>query len=230
MKVAIIQSNYLPWKGYFDIINSVDLFMFYDDVQYTWRDWRNRNLVKMSQKLKWLTVPVGSRTDRLICEVSIDDSSWQKKHYRLVNDCYAKARYFADFKPFLEEVYLQRTWANLSALNQFLIRKIASEFLGIKTSFADSREYAVTGKGEERLVQLLKKVGATDYLSGPSARSYLREGTMVSNGIRLHWQGYEGYPEYEQFYPPFEHRVTILDLLFHTGPEAPNYIWGWRGK
>ena len=230
MKVAANQSNYLPWKGYFDIINSVDLFIFYDDVQYTHGDWRNRNLLKTKDGIKWITVPVGNKVNRLICDVNIDNNSWQEAHYQKIYNAYHKAKYFADYRPLLEDIYLDHQWANLSVMNQYLIRRIAVEYLGIKTQFSDSRGYDLSGKRETRIVDLLWKTGASEYLVGPAARSYLREELLASNGIRLRWMDYSGYPEYPQFHPPFEHKVTILDLLFHTGPKASSYIWGCRTK
>jgi hypothetical protein len=228
--VAILQSNYIPWKGYFDIIHDVDLFVFYDDVQYTKHDWRNRNLIKTAQGPKWLTVPVGTRLDRLVCEVEIHDRAWAQSHWRLIQQHYGTAQYFNLYRPFFEDLYLGRSWQSLSALNQYVITYVAREILGITTRFADSREYASTGNRLERLLDLIRKTGAGTYLSGPSAKDYIDPKRFDDLGIALVWKDYTGYPDYPQFYPPFTHQVTILDLLFHIGPEAPYYIWGWRNK
>jgi hypothetical protein len=227
-KIAVIQSNYIPWKGYFDIIHDVDLFVFYDDVQYTKNDWRNRNKVKTAQGLCWLTIPVGSREDRLICEVEIVDSSWNKKHWETIKQSYSKTPYFKQYQDFFEFIYLKTNWTNLSMLNQFLVKTISKEFLGIKTDFKDSREYHAEGQKLERLTDLLVKVGAKSYVSGPTAKSYIDENRFIDAGIELVFKDYSGYPEYPQFFPPFEHAVSILDLLFNCGPATPYYIWGWR--
>lgn len=227
-KVAVIQSNYLPWKGYFDIIHDVDLFVFHDDLQYTKNDWRNRNQIKTFEGLKWLTVPVGAREDRLICDVGINDDRWQKKHWNLIKQHYGKATYFEYVEEKIRADYLDRSWKNLSQLNQHFIQKIARELLGVKTIFLDSRDYKLTGKKTERLIDLLEKVEADQYLSGPAAKNYLEEEKFEFKKIQLNYKDYSGYPEYQQCYPPFEHHVSILDLLMHTGPEAPYYIWGWR--
>ena len=227
-KVAVIQSNYIPWKGYFDIIHDVDVFVFYDDVQYTKNDWRNRNKIKTNQGLRWLTIPVGSQDNRLICEVELTNIIWARKHWATIKQSYSKAPYFTQYQSFFEYVYNEAKWSSLSELNQFLIRTISSEFLGIKTEFRDSRETCPIGEKLDRLLDLLKKMSATLYLSGPTARGYIDEQRFVEAGIELVYKDYSGYPEYPQLFPPFEHQVSILDVLFNCGPEAPYYIWDWR--
>lgn len=227
-KVAVLQSSYIPWKGYFDIIHDVDLFILFDDVQFTPRDWRTRNKIKTDNGSQWLTIPAGADRERLIHEVALNDPIWQEKHWKTLCLFYSKAPFFKKYKYFFEEVYLGTRWTNLSALNQFLIRNIASECLGITTEFKDSREYEAFGQKLERLIDLLKKAGAEEYISGPAARDYIDESRFQAEEILLVYKDYAGYPEYQQFFPPFDHYVTILDLLFHTGPDAPYYIWGWR--
>ena len=226
--VALLQSNYIPWKGYFDIIKDVDLFIFYDDVQFTKNDWRNRNKIKTPIGANWITIPVGADTRRLICEVMIRDRSWQLKHWKMISMNYAKSRFFQDYQDFLEEVYLERRWHSLSELNQYVIDRIARECLGINTEFRDSREYAASGHKLDRVLDVLNKAGADRYVSGPSARDYIDPSRFTGAGIELLWKDYSGYPEYPQRHPPFEHGVSILDLLFSVGPKAPWYIWGWR--
>ena len=223
-RVAILQSNYIPWKGYFDIINSVDLFIFYDDLQYTIRDWRNRNLIKGENGVKWLTVPCGSSTSRLICEVELHDSSWQKKHWNKIEAYYRKSNYFNYYKSFFEDIYLGKRWKNLSDMNQYIIKSISKEIFGIETVFDDSRKYNLKKKKSLRVLELLKKVDAELYLSGPSAKKYLKEDLLTNEGIALEWMNYEGYPVYKQLYPPFEHNVSIIDLIFNEGVEATKYM------
>lgn len=229
LRVAILQSSYIPWKGYFDIIHDVDLFIFYDDVQYTERDWRNRNKIKMSRGLEWLTIPTDGTRRHLIDEVRFADPKWQLNHWRTLRHVYGKTPHFEHYRPFLEDIYLGRRWSYLSELNRHLIEHISREFLGISTVFADARQYGSVEAKQERIIDLLTKAGATLYVSGPSARNYIEEPRFAQAGIELVWKDYSGYPEYPQHYQPFEHHVTILDLLFHVGPEAPYYIWGWRG-
>jgi WbqC-like protein family len=226
--VAVLQSNYIPWKGYFDIIHDVDLFVFYDDNQYTTRDWRNRNRIKTAGGAQWLSVPVGDDRNRLIHDVAIPDAGWQAKHFDSLRQNYGKCPHFAQYRPWLEHVYLERQWRNLSELNHATIQHVAQECLGIQTAFADSRSYAAQGQKLDKMVDLVVKAGATSYLSGPSAKDYIEPERFEQVGIALEWKDYGGYPEYPQRFPPFEHGVSVLDILFNTGADAPWYIWGWR--
>ena len=227
-KVAILQSSYIPWKGYFDIINDVDLFIFYDDVQYTKNDWRNRNKIKVAGGTSWLTIPVSACSGELIGDVGLSDRRWAGKHWKSFVQYYSRAPYFKYYRSFFEQTFLGERWDNLSQLNQSLIQHVAREFLGIKTEFRDSREYNATGAKLERLLDLLSKSGAGRYVSGPAAKDYIDEEAFIQAGVELVFKDYSGYPEYSQFHPPFDHSVSVLDLLFHVGPDAPWYIWGWR--
>ena len=225
-KVAILQSNYIPWKGYFDIINMVDLFVFYDDVQYTVRDWRNRNKIKTPDGTLWLTVPCGSDRNRLICDITLPDRSWQKAHWQKIEYFYKKAPYFEYYQEFFADFYLGRQWQNLSEMNQYLIGKIAGEILGSRTEFVDSRRYNCHDSKMYRILEILDAIGDVgEYLSGPAARDYLSENQFAARGIRLGYMDYSGYPEYRQLYsPPFVHEVSLLDLLFNAGPATPEYL------
>jgi hypothetical protein len=223
-RIAILQSNYIPWKGYFDIINSVDEFVFHDDLQYTKNDWRNRNRIKTEKGAIWLTIPCGTNQKRLICEVEMKDNSWQKKHWNQIESNYCKARYWNTYKDFFSEIYLSNKWGKLSEFNQTLIKKISKELLGITTIFRDSREFNLKLSKAERVLELLKKIGATSYLSGPSARNYLKESMFKEANIDLYWMDYSGYPEYNQLFKPFIHSVSIIDLIFNEGPYSKNYM------
>jgi WbqC-like protein family len=229
LRVAINQSNYLPWKGYFDLIHDADLFIFLDDVQYTKNDWRNRNRIKGPNGTHWLTVPVGGSTSQKIRDVPLPpENPWREKHRRALIQTYAKAPYLADYESFLENVFVARTWRTLAELNRFLIETISRDFLGIETRFADSGEFDAPGSGQDRVLALLHAAGATSYISGPAAKAYLDPARFAAEGIELVWKDYSNYPEYVQPPAPFEHAVSIVDLLFRTGPSAPDYIWGWR--
>lgn len=229
-RVAVLQSNYIPWKGYFDIIHDVELFVFYDDVQYTKNDWRNRNKIKTAGGLRWLSIPAGEAHHRLIHEVALLDARWQEQHWATLCQNYSRCPHFGRYRDYFESVYLGEHWANLSALNQALVRHISREFLGVKTVFADSRSYQASGAKLDRLVDLVGKTGATAYVSGPTAKAYVDPSRFSDLGIELIWKDYSGYPEYPQRFPPFEHGVSILDLLFNVGPDASWYIWGWRSR
>jgi hypothetical protein len=227
---VVLQSNYLPWKGYFDLIHDADVCVFYDEVQYTKNDWRNRNRIKTAAGPRWISVPAGARIHRRVCDVALRDHRWQEKHWKTLSLAYSAAPHFSRYRDFFADLYLGRTWRTLSDLNQFAIRTIAAEFLGIRARFLDSRDYPTPGARAERLIGLLRRIGAGIYVSGPAARAYLDESACAAAGIEVHWKSYEGYPEYPQPYPPFEHAVSIVDALFCLGPEAGEYIWGWRGR
>lgn len=227
-KVVILQSNYIPWKGYFDLIHDADSFIFYDDVQYTKNDWRNRNKIMMAGGPKWLTIPTGIDAHRLICEVELPEPSWQARHWETIRQSYRRAPYFKHYRAFFEEIYLARQWQNLSALNQHMITRIAQELLGIEAAFDDSRNYSLKGQRLDRLIDLISQCGASHYISGPSAKSYIDPQRFEEMGVELIWKDYQGYPAYPQSQLPFEHGVSILDLLFNVGPAAPDFIWGWR--
>ena len=227
-RVAVLQSNYLPWKGYFDIIHDVDMFIFYDDVQYTKNDWRNRNRIKTRNGEQWLTIPVGSGKGLNIDQIDLTQHEWQKRHWRSILQGYAHAPYFDRYVEFFEELYLGRILPNLSELNQFIIRAVSAKFLGMNVLFERSNTYTVLGQRQERLLNLLQQVGATDYVSGPSGRAYIDDSEFVKRGINLRYKSYDNYPAYRQQSNPFNHCVSIVDLLFMTGEDAPSYIWGWR--
>ena len=164
----------------------------------------------------------------MICEVTLNHSEWATTHWNIIRDSYSRAPHFNAYKDFFEHVYLGTKWQSLSELNQFLIKNIASQFLGMTTVFKDSREYSATGQKLERLIDLVKQAKADVYVSGPAAKDYIDETRFREEGVALKYKSYAGYPEYPQFYPPFEHAVSILDLLFQVGPNAPYFIWGWR--
>ena len=227
-RVGLIQSNYIPWKGYFDLIHDVDVFVFHDDLQYTKGDWRNRNRIKTEGGERWLTIPVGVCERRLICDVPLPSGAWAGDHWRRLHAAYHRAPYFAVYRDYIEALFRQQPWRTLSELNQAFTIGIARDLLGITTEFADSRSFALTGVKGTRVIELLQKAGAEVYVSGPAARAYLTDEQLGDAGIGVEWKDYSGYPHYDQIHPPFSHAVSILDLLFHTGPRAAFYIWGWR--
>ena len=223
--VAIVQSCYIPWKGYFDLIRNVDEFLLYDDRQFTRRDWRNRNRIKTPQGTQWLTIPVETkgRYHQRIDETAISDAGWAEQHWRTIAHNYAAAAHFADFRDQFEQLYERATDRLLSSVNRRFIEAICG-LLGISTRISWSTDYPAEGTKTERLVSLCLAAGASDYVSGPTARNYLDESAFAQAGIRLSYFDYSGYPEYPQLYPPFDHAVTILDLIFNTGSRAHDYI------
>jgi hypothetical protein len=220
-KLIITQSNYIPWKGYFDAINLVDEFIIYDDMQYTRRDWRNRNKIKTPQGSIWLTIPVEVKGKyfQKINETKISDKSWISDHWKSIQHNYSKALFFKELSPFVEELYAKCTFEYLSEVNYHFLKNIC-DLLGIKTQFKSSSEF-VMGEGKtERLVDLCKKVGATDYFSGSAAKFYMDEGLFEKENIKVHYFDYSGYQEYPQLHGEFTHELSILDLLLNVGIEG----------
>jgi hypothetical protein len=227
--VVIVQSNYIPWKGYFDLLNWADEFIVFDDMQYTRRDWRNRNRIKTARGPLWLTIPVQvkGRYHQRIDETKVADPGWGCVHWETIQHSYARAAHFADYKPLFEELYLGLREEYLSRINYRFLTAVAG-LLGIRTPITWSRDYR-PGEGKtERLVSLCQQAGATEYLSGPAARAYADEDQFRAAGIALRYADYTGYPEYPQLYPPFDHHVSVLDLLFNVGPAAADYLLSTR--
>jgi hypothetical protein len=224
-KVAILQSNYLPWKGYFDIIASVDEFILYDEMQYTRRDWRNRNQIKTPQGLLWLTVPVKVRGKyfQTIRETLIDGEEWSKKHWKTLVANYRRTPHFSEVSEMLEPYYLDNKYVTLSTLNRDLIEAIAN-YLGINTRISNSCDYKLIDGQTERLADLCKQVDGKEYISGPAAKDYIVPEVFSDHGISLTWFDYKGYPEYPQLWGDFVHSVSIVDLLFNCGKNSLQYI------
>lgn len=224
-KVLITQSNYIPWKGYFDSINTVDEFVVYDDMQYTKRDWRNRNQIKTPQGLFWLTVPVDVKGKffQKINETQVSEKNWGQKHWKTIVANYSNAPYFKEFKDMFETLYRDDTLTNITDINLSFIKAI-NDVLDIKTKITDSREFDIIDGKTERLVDICKKCNATDYYSGPAAKNYLEEQLFIDSNITLHYFDYSNYPVYNQLFGEYSHYVSILDLIFNTGKQAKNYM------
>lgn len=225
-RVAILQSCYIPWKGYFDIIGSVDVFVIYDDVQYPQRThWHNRNLIKTQHGVKWLTVPVSKAGASLqkIEEVRLPQP-FATKHWQSIRNAYARAPHYAEYAPRLADLYHQADQLDsLSKLNALFLTSIA-QWLGLGAQFVWSRDLAGVGAKTDRLLSICKELGASRYLSGPAAKSYFEMEKFDAAGIAVDWMDYSGYPQYPQLHGPFEHGVSIIDLLFNVGREARNYM------
>jgi hypothetical protein len=225
-RVAIVQSSYIPWKGYFDLIRAVDEFVLLDDVQFTRRDWRTRNRIKTPNGLLWLTVPVQSkgRYFQRIQDTLVADDRWWERHWKSLCGSYARAPYFSVYTEPLADLYRPvASEERLSIVNHRFLSGIC-RLLGITTPITWSSDYDAPPGRNERLVALCERAGASEYLSGPNARSYLDEALFARAGIRVRYADYTGYPEYPQVHPPFAHEVTVLDLLLHAGDDAFRYM------
>jgi len=224
-KIAILQSNYIPWKGYFDMIAAVDEFILYDDMQYTRRDWRNRNQIKTPQGVQWLTIPVKvkGKYHQTIRETEIEGDQWAKEHWKVLSQNYRRAACFNEIAAWLESFYLAEQPTHLSQVNRRFIESICA-YLGIKTTIRNSWDYPLSEGKSERLADLCASAGGCEYISGPAARDYIDEAVFAERGIKLTWFDYAGYPEYPQLWGDFTHGVTILDLIFNCGKDARSYM------
>ena len=226
--LAILQSNYIPWKGYFDIINYADEFVLYDDVQFTKNDWRNRNQIKTASGLQWLTIPVvhGSLS-QTIKDTKVADLRWTKKHWNSIVGSYARAAHFSGYRTRLEELFLGCEEEYISRVNYRFLAALC-DMLGIRTKISWSMDYQLAEGKTERLVELCRQTGSQVYLSGPAARDYIQEDLFREAGIELRWMDYTGYPEYRQLHGLFTHTVSVLDLILNEGPNAPRFMKSFK--
>ncbi|MGH9204017.1 MAG: WbqC family protein [Vicinamibacterales bacterium] len=224
-RVAIVQSSYIPWKGYFDLIRAADELILFDDVQFTKRDWRSRNRIKTKDGLHWLSIPVHSKGlyRQRIMDTTISDPSWSQRHWQTIRSAYGQTPYFDAYASCFESLYAQPVSDRLSDVNRSLIAAVC-QALDISTRISWSSEYHPREGRNERLIDLCLAIGASEYVSGPSARGYIDEEAFAAAGVTVLYADYSGYPEYPQPYAPFEHTVSALDLVFCTGPRARDYM------
>ena len=221
MRLSVCQSNFLPWRGYFDLIRCADVFVFHDDIQYTKQDWRNRNRLKMNDGTHWFTVPVKKHpTDTAIDHIEIDGHSWVNQHRGMIASSLSLCPHYRDVLPLIKDL---EKFTHLSAMNQELIRRICF-YLGIHTQRMDARPMGLTGKKTEKILAICKYLGADTYISGPAARQYLDVDLLENHGIKTEWKDYN-YLSYPQPWGAFDGAVTILDLIANLGPEAQNNIY-----
>ena len=226
MILGCIQPSYIPWRGYFHIIQKSDFFVFHDDIQYTKQDWRNRNKIKLGTTPVWLTVPVKKfKHDSLIKDIQIDNSQpWAAKHWHLIKTAYGKSPCFSRYASILKEIY-STSWEYLSDLDICLTEELTG-LLGVShVQFIRSSDMEITGQKTERLIQMCAKLQITKYISGPAARDYIEPERFSEMSVELEYMTYN-YPEYPQLHGGFEPFVSVLDLLFNMGEDAPKYIWG----
>lgn len=231
-KIAILQPNYIPWKGMFDLASRVDVFVFYDDVQYTTKDWRNRNTVKSPSGPVWLTVPVLSkgRRGQLVCDALIDiDSSWQEKHFKTLVSCYSKAPFFRQHVGLIEDILMSRRWDRIADLDIYAT-KLLAKALQIEVEWVRASDLAQGGsKTGEKVLNICDQLGCDYFLNGPSSRAFMDEGLFIQRGVTLDFMEYS-YPEYPQLFGPFIHQVSVLDVLFNCGPDARELVCRGKGS
>lgn len=226
-RCGIIQSNYIPWKGYFDIIAAVDEFVILDIVQYTRQDWRNRNVIARPGGYRWLTIPVScpNRMNTPINTVRVADGRWAARHAQILRDNYKNAACFDHASEALAPLFAEAgALGLLSDINETLIRRICG-LLGIRTPIRRAEEFGpFPTDRNDRLIHICKAVSADRYLSGPAARSYIDIDRFNAAGVAVEFVDYDGYPAYPQLGGKFNHHVSIVDLIFNTGEGAPRFM------
>lgn len=222
--VAILQSCYIPWKGYFDIIRHADVFIIYDDIAYSKNNWRNRNQIKTPQGIQWLTIPVHHTLNTRICDVTVNDTKWADKHWKSFNMHYAKSPYFKHYSELFYDTYQQsKQFDHLSDINYCWLKTLC-QLLNINTPLHYASDYPHQGDKTEKLIQICQAADATHYLTGPAANNYMNTDLFKAADINILYMDYQYYPVYRQLYGAFTHSVTCLDLIFNTGPEAIHYL------
>jgi hypothetical protein len=224
-RIIITQSNYIPWKGYFDAIAACDCFVIYDDVQYTRRDWRNRNIINTKNGLQWLTIPVEvkGKFSQKINETRVADKNWNLKHLQILKNEYKKAAYYSDVKDWVETLYLNCKFDFLSEINQYFLENILS-YLKIKVEIKKAETFDASQDRTLRLVDICEQLSAKEYYTGSAAKKYLSEAEFIKKNITVKYIDYDGYAEYEQLGSKFEHKVSVIDLIFNKGERSTQYL------
>jgi len=223
-KLAILQPSYIPWMGYFEQIIHVDIFVFYDDVQYTKNDWRNRNKIKVHNSSNWLTIPVKAVDNKKINEVIIDNTkNWKVKHLKTIQQFYNKSKYFKEIYPLLEN-NINSNVDSIALVSINIIKDIAN-YLELKTKFYLSSELNIEGSRNERLINICKYFKADSYYSGLSAKDYLNIKLFEKNNLKVEFQNFQ-HPIYSQLHGDFIPYLSIIDLLFNHGKYSKKFIKG----
>jgi hypothetical protein len=224
MKVAISQSNYLPWRGFFALIASVDLFVFLDEVQFTSRDWRSRNLIKTKHGLKWISIPVGDSITRRVKDVILPKGPWRGRHLSQILQAYEGSTNFEFGANFITRILDTNSFITLSEFNKFCIERISREIFQLKTHFVDSSQICHSGQSSSRIYSIAKEVGAQEYLSGPNGRNYLDVLSFNDSGIKVSFADYSKLEIYPQLHGPFVGNVSIVDLIFNVETKYESFI------
>lgn len=224
-KIFISQSNYIPWKGYFNSISNTNIFVVFDEMQYTKRDWRNRNLIKTPNGLKWLTIPVEVKGKyfQKINETKVSDKKWNKSHIGLIKQNYSKAKCYKETIDWVEELYMNCNFEYLSEINLYFIQEI-NKYLNINTEIRFSKDFDLHEDRNQRIINICKDLNATDYYSGPAAKFYMDEELFRNNNLKVHYFDYTNFEKYDQLHSDFEHAVSIFDLILNEGDDSVNYF------
>ena len=228
MKIAISQSNYIPWKGYFDLIQSVDEFIFFDEVQFTRRDWRNRNLIRSSDRKKWLTIPIDNKGNykEIISNIKVHNDNWKKVHLEILKQSYSKSDHFNEVYSFFNDCFSNLNTNKLSEINKTIIIKICN-LLNFNTLFIDSKNISKSKKNttaSERLLEICIMRKANIYVTGLAAKNYLDEKIFNKNNIKVYWFDYGHTKAYKQPYQNFYENLSVVDCLMNCGKDKNKFL------
>jgi hypothetical protein len=229
ISAAIHQPNFLPWIGYFHKILKVDVFVFFDDVQYPrGKSFGNRVQIKSNDKELWINVPIRSKSEMLMFnEIEINNSiPWSKKLLKTINLIYKKSSYFDYLYPELEYI-LKKEYSFLVDFNIDLIQLCCSK-IGINSRLIKSSAISecTNLNGEEKIIGLLKYLDSKVYVSGSGAGSkrYIDESHFKEAEIQLQWQSINSNEAYSQLGNTFIPKLSIIDLIFNEGPKSLHYL------
>lgn len=226
--VAILQPGFLPWLGFFDQMIRSDHFVYYDDVQFDKHGWRNRNRIKTSHGLAWLTVPVrhSGHHGQTIAETEIDHSRpWSHKMVRTIEQVYSRSPHCHRYSRELGDILCAEPPTPLLLDLDLRVIDLMRRWLQIDTPAVRSSTLGIEGGQSDRLVAICRHFGADRYLSGSAAKSYLQQELFDAAGISVVWQDYQ-HPVYRQLYGEFIPSLSALDLVLNLGPDSPKAIRG----
>jgi hypothetical protein len=215
-----MQPSYIPWIGYFDLIKRSDMFVFYDDVQYTKNDWRNRNRIKTPSGPCWLTIPVQGH-GKMINEIDLPEGKWRQDHLKTLQMNYSRAAHFKEYYPFIEKLIMEDR--SLGRYCGWIIDRICEKLGLYLRCFYSSRLGFSDLHKTDRLIAICKKLDANQYISPNGAKPYIEPEKFKSAGIELIWQDYEPKP-YRQLWGEFVPYLSVLDLLFNEGEKSNGFI------
>ncbi|HEY0197180.1 MAG TPA: WbqC family protein [Rhodanobacter sp.] len=224
MKIVISQSMYFPWVGLLEQIRLADVFVHYDDVQFT-RGFYNRVQVKSSRGSHWLTVPIrahGRETN--IDQVLVDSSrDWREEHRNMLTQCYRSTPYFKDMMDVFDEAHSAHV-TSLGDVSRNSILSLARYFdIDHGRHFVTSSSLDTPGRSSERLLEICRKLHASIYVTGQGAQNYLDHELFESNGINVEYMNYRkmSYPQVHGNFTPY---VSGLDLVANCGRDGTKYI------
>jgi len=221
MKVVITQPFYIPWMGYFAMMDIADIFVFYDDVQFVLQSWHSRNRIKTSNGVQWLTVPTRKNFGQKINQVEVKGLRWEDDHIKTIEQAYSKAPHFEIYWEYVSRIF-EIDWIYLSELTTYSIRTLAELLdIGMPKFIKSSELEGIQGQKTDRVLSVLEKLGADEYISGMAAKDYLEEDKFKD--IKLTWFDYQ-HPTYPQIRGEFVSHMSVIDLLFNTGDKAIDYI------